>query len=376
MKKIPENTCVAICTPHYDRPHLRYMRSLGPMWKPTRAAGAMIPGAGTHKFDVVGKPISVARNEMTRDALLSSPKVTHVLWIDNDMEFGPEALKILLEHDVPIVGGLCHSRHFPYHPILAKTHHDGRKYGFVFHYPPNTLFEVEATGGAFLLVKREVYELMNAAGFEMSWWSERDGLSEDFSFCELARSLGYKVYVDTGLEIGHVTEIVMNSRMSKLLRPFDWNAWVPDPGVSDGAPRATIVIPTYNQNPKWLKKAVYSASHQTVPVEVIIVDDGSNPPVPFTGWPENVRVIRHIKDKFCGPNAVAYSDDPNAGELVSENRGISAALNTGIKAMTTKKFCWLSSDDLLDPRKVQMQLAHMRDTDGKLSFHRYQQISD
>lgn len=348
-----KDLCLALCTPHYDRPHPKYVSSERLLWKPSSVPGARMPGLGTHRLTTVGKPIAYARNMMTADALAAVPKVTHVLWIDDDMEFPEHALEKLLAHDTPIVGGLCHSRHFPYHPILGKKHHDERGYGFCYHYPPNSLFEVDVTGGAFLLVKREVFEKMNEAGYKDKWWTERDGRSEDFSFCELARSLGYKVYVDTGLEIGHATEIMLTSEVAKKLRPFEWDAWIPDPGVQPGQPLASIVIPTYNQNPRWLKAAVLSAAKQTVPVEVIVVDDGSDPPVPFKGWPENVRVVRH-----------------------NQNFGISAALNTGIKQMTTPYFCWLSSDDILDPRKVHTQLAALRQSGGKLAFHRFQVVGE
>lgn len=379
MTAIPPNVCVGICIPHYGRPHSRYVDSIERLWKPSSVPGAMIPGLGTHKFQTTGKPISLARNEMTRDAL-GFPEITHLLWVDDDMEFPAHALKRLLEHDVPIVGGLCHSRHFPYHPILGKVHHDGRKYGFCFEYPADQLFEVDVTGGAFLLVKREVYEKLNAAGYELSWWNERDGASEDFSFCELARQVGYKVLVDTGLDIGHVAEIVINRESAKKLRPpFHWNAWTPDPGVPTGEAQATIVIPTYNQDPKLLRKAVFSASHQTVPVEVIIVDDGSMPPIPFEGWPDNVQVIRHARWQrpFGHEETLLTLEDAHYPiSAPSENRGIAAALNTGIHEMKTKWFCWLSSDDLLDPRKVEVQLSLLRQTGGKLSFHRYQEIGD
>jgi glycosyltransferase involved in cell wall biosynthesis len=89
-------------------------------------------------------------------------------------------------------------------------------------------------------------------------------------------------------------------------------------------PVASIVIPTYNQRPQYLAEAVNSALGQTVPnVEVIVVDDGSDEP-PFADRdlkPENLQIIRH-----------------------ETNRGIAAALNTGIRASSAPWVCWLSSD--------------------------------
>lgn len=109
--------------------------------------------------------------------------------------------------------------------------------------------------------------------------------------------------------------------------------------------RASIVIPTYNQRPEFLKASIESALGQTAPVEVIVVDDGSTPPVEMPG----------------GMVAICHPC----------NLGISAALNTGIRAMSTDWFCWLSSDDLIVPEKVEIQLAACERSGAKASFHRY-----
>lgn len=85
---------------------------------------------------------------------------------------------------------------------------------------------------------------------------------------------------------------------------------------------------------------------QTVPVEVILVDDGSADILDCTH--PAIKVIRH-----------------------SENRGIAAALNTGIEAMTTEWFCWLPSDDLFAPHKVERQRASLADSGLFASFHQY-----
>lgn len=366
---------VAICIPVYDHPKTCFWRSLNRLWKPSSASIQFERRGGTHTLDVQGFLVEQARRILTAQALEAEPKVDYILFVDDDMEFPPHALKQLLDHNLPIVGGLCHSRRPPFHPILCKKHHEEeRGYGFCYHYPPNSLFEVDVTGGAFVLIKREVFEEISEKFGAGKWWDPRNGRSEDFSFFERAQECGYKVFVDTGLEIGHLTELILYSENAKKLRTYQWEPWNPDPGVqkgSEGKLCASIIIPAYNQKPKYLKSAIQSASHQTVPVEVIVVDDGSDTPIPFEGWPENVRVLRHVKDPIGGAT-VATAVKNN--HLPSQNRGISAALNTGIKDMKTDWFCWLSSDDILDPRKVQLQLAQLKQADGKLGFHRFQVI--
>lgn len=109
------------------------------------------------------------------------------------------------------------------------------------------------------------------------------------------------------------------------------------------APVASITIPTFNTSPALLQAAIDSALGQTVPVEVIVIDDGSDVPVPAQ---DGVRLLRH-----------------------DQNRGIAAALNTGIEAATAPWICWLSSDDEFAPMKVEAQLEHLLRVGGRAGHH-------
>lgn len=342
---------VAICTPVYENPSMSFWRSFRQLWKPHK--GGQIEGV-THLFDAHGILVDKARQILTDAALNASPEVTHLLWVDADMTMPPNALKRLLGHRVPIVGGLCFNRRSPYQPILLREHpgelaRGSERYGFCYHYPPDDLFSVDATGSAFMLVERNVYERIQKE-FGPTWYNPIHDLSEDLSFCWRAKRCGFPIHVDTGLKIGHVAEVVVDEEFAEKNRPYQWDAWRPVSGeVPEGESIASVVIPTFNQNPEYLNAAVLSAAYQTVPVEVIVVDDGSSEPVDDTRWPENVRLIRF-----------------------DSNKGISEALNAGIAEMRTPWFCWLSSDDILDPRKVELQLAACEQGNFKASFTRWQ----
>jgi GT2 family glycosyltransferase len=345
---------VAICVPIYDRPATDFFWAYQQMLKPNSGSEAFGGRGATHFFSTRGILVEEARNQMTLQAL-DEPDVTHVLMLDCDMVPPPHALKRLLEHDVPIVGGLCHNRRPPYQPIVCRWYQESlalgvKRHGFCYHFPPDVLFPVDATGAAFLLIKREVLEAIEKREGK-KWWEKRDGLSEDFSMCVRAQEAGFPIVVDTGLEIGHVGEVLITKEFADKNRPYEWGAWNPEPHYVPGQPVASIVIPVYNQNPRYLRAAVYSAAHQTVPVEVIVVDDGSDVPIPTEGWPQNVRVLR-----------------------VAENLGIANALNYGLKSMVTDWFMWLSSDDFFDPRKVQLQLAALEQARCKAGFTRWQGI--
>lgn len=375
MSKKP--VVVAICIPVYDKITYQFFRSYTQLWVPNPASITFDRQGATHLFSTHSFDVVRARTLLTESALAADPEATHLLFVDDDMLFPPHALKRLIDHDLPVVGGLCHNRRVPYAPLLIRKHVDRDGTGFVYDYPENKLAEVDATGAGFLLVKREVFEAITEKHGPGSWWQQLRGISEDFSFMERARACGFAIHVDTGLSIGHVAEVVVDAAFGAKNRPFQSERWASEPReVKKGEPWATIVIPTYNQVPKHLKAAILSASFQTVPVEVIVVDDGSETPVPAEGWPENVRVLQHVRD-----NGVVSARENAYAKAPPENRGVAEALNTGIQAMRTKWFCWLSSDDLLDPRKVEYQMSALRAASSsrgiaRLSFHRYQVFTE
>jgi hypothetical protein len=398
---------------------------------------------GWYHLEEVGKPVQVARNVLTANALSirvckecgqpqekpllrcpqcgcfdSLPAVTHLFWTDDDMVYPPESLKSLLERDLDFVGGLCHNRRHPYNPVIARNYHpswgfEKGTYGWLFDFPKETLLEVDATGGAFLLIKREVFEnirqreceLMVEAGVELGkysassdeakadlkkllsewgdWWTpgENEGLSEDLSLCRRAKNAGHRIFVDTGLDIGHVGKVVIDTAFARRNRQFEYSQWMAAPGqvlVENEAmrpaepnpekPVATIVITSYNSRPEFLYAAVQSAMMQSVPVEVIVVDDGSEPAIlkDADQWASTSgeKVAPDGSNLFRGPSTFRVIRH-------EKNQGIAAALNTGIEAMTTDWFCWLPSDDLFVPLKVEMQLSALLATGRRCGFHGY-----
>jgi teichuronic acid biosynthesis glycosyltransferase TuaG len=353
---------LAVCMPSKTAPEFQTTVSLE----------SLSLASGTHRFRVTEKSIDVARNMLTKVAL-SHDDVTHLLFIDDDMVFRPESAARLIDHHVPIVGGLCFNRREPYQPVLARLQPPEyaleNRYGWIYDYPKNALVSVDGTGAAFLLVARDVLEAVGGTYGEEHWWDKLPETSEDFSFCWRVRECGYEILVDTGLEIGHIGKVCVDAAFAERNRKFFVGTWhtpftARTEGVQRGKgeeeedvkPRASIVIPAFNPEGRLLQAAVASAVMQTVPVEVIVVDDGSA---------EDIASVTLSRDTAIGKS-------PNLRVIRHEtNRGIAAALNTGLKAMTTDWFCWLSSDDLLDAAKVEQQLHLMELARAKASFHQY-----
>ena len=105
--------------------------------------------------------------------------------------------------------------------------------------------------------------------------------------------------------------------------------------------KISVIIPTYNRI-LFLKRSIDSVLEQTLqPYEIIIVDDGSSD----------------------GTSAMIKTNYPNLKLIYQENKGVSAARNTGVKASSGDWVCFLDSDDEWKKNKLSEQhIALEKDT--------------
>ena len=102
------------------------------------------------------------------------------------------------------------------------------------------------------------------------------------------------------------------------------------------APRVGVVIPVFDTPPGFLREAVSSALAQTVPVDVVMVDDCSTDPDTLQALDElasttRARLLRH-----------------------EVNLGPGIAVNTGVEALEVPYVFTLGSDDLVEPTYAQL----------------------
>jgi glycosyltransferase involved in cell wall biosynthesis len=112
-------------------------------------------------------------------------------------------------------------------------------------------------------------------------------------------------------------------------------------------PLVSVIIPVFNGK-NFLHDAVSSVLEQSYfDFEVIIVDDGS----------EDDKYVNQLVKEF---------DDSRLMSIRKENGGVSTALNYGIKHAKGKYFCWLSHDDKIPKRKLELQVECLEAQDSLL----------
>lgn len=101
-------------------------------------------------------------------------------------------------------------------------------------------------------------------------------------------------------------------------------------------PLVSILVPAYNVE-EWIADTVQSAIGQTWPrKEIIVVDDGSGD--------RTAEVARRFASK-------------EVAVVSTENQGAAAARNHALRLSQGDYIQWLDADDLLDPDKIERQLA-------------------
>jgi hypothetical protein len=130
----------------------------------------------------------------------------HLLFVDSDMRFPPDALLRLLSHKQPIVAANYATRRAPVQTVAER---DGKR--LVLAPDASGLIEVDWVGTGLMLVDMDVFKTLPAPWFHLMYHPEESSYSgEDVWFCRHARAHGIRVLVDQDLshQVGHVGEFV------------------------------------------------------------------------------------------------------------------------------------------------------------------------
>lgn len=169
--------------------------------------------------------ISRARNTLTAK-FLNTPESTHLMFIDADIGWEPWHLLVMLNARKDVIGGLYPMKSLPVKWCVNGI--PGKEEGTP--EEPN-IVEVSKTGTGFLLIKRDVFEKLDAHPatrhfnndiglpeelnkYMKTYFDtavrENRYYSEDWTFCENWRDLGGQVFVDKRVLLRHVGTYVFD----------------------------------------------------------------------------------------------------------------------------------------------------------------------
>jgi hypothetical protein len=180
----------AIVTPSRDLVHATYTYDLVELIRrdPTVRYGMSL-----------GSMLGNLRQAMVSGAL--SNGATHVLMIDSDMRFPPDALERLLTHNVDLVGA---------NYVARGGQSNTARYADGSYVPSKDrtgLEPVHVVGCGVVLISAAVFRALDPPWFPTPWDEESaQHVSEDVYFCARAAKAGYQAYVDHDLsrDVKHV----------------------------------------------------------------------------------------------------------------------------------------------------------------------------
>lgn len=169
---------------------------------------------------IIGNVLPWQRNE-----IVNRMEGDWILFIDDDMVWRPDTIARLVatrdEHDLDIVGALCFRRAFPFQPTMyMREKPDEGLYNPREKWDEGEIVEVDATGMAFCLIHKRVFEMIagpippieirrKIGGPPPNFFHWYGSMGEDLRFCQDAKAAGARIWVDTSIEVGHVSKQVI-----------------------------------------------------------------------------------------------------------------------------------------------------------------------
>ena len=148
-----------------------------------------------------GTLVYFARENLARYAIANH--FSHVLWLDSDMVFDDEIVEDLQFSGKEIVTGIAHSRRPPFSSCLFTEIFPGVE-KWKGDYPRDT-FKVAACGMACVLMSVDVLDKVRETfGTMFQPMTNPITYGEDVAFCWRASQVGYSIYAEPGVRVGHV----------------------------------------------------------------------------------------------------------------------------------------------------------------------------
>jgi len=171
--------------------------------------------------------ITAIRNNLVVQALEEC--CTHLLMMDTDQVYQIDTIPKLLSHEKDVVGVSVHRRYPPFDSIMYRG-----ELGNYHHVPDEDCFsgkliEVDATGCGCILCNTDVFFDIPYPWFKEYKRSDGRVVGEDIDFCSKLKASGHEIYIDTSIEIGHLTTMEVTRSFYKLYKKLKGFEWRPPP---------------------------------------------------------------------------------------------------------------------------------------------------
>ena len=221
---------IYIATPIFDRPQPEYSYSLALMIPYMKA---------TYLVDQFENSLL---SEGRTDKFFSARDIEadYLMFVDSDMMFPPDALMKLIAHKRDIMTGVYFRRGAPYSPIIYDFMPNGRVRNYTT--IPDKPFKVDACGAGFLLISKKVLKAytkevamrqpgmfldgyMGQPFHHISFMTDNgpEQLSEDVSFCHRMKALGFEIWADPSIRLGHAGRFVAHREHYDAMHKLELN---------------------------------------------------------------------------------------------------------------------------------------------------------
>lgn len=204
-----------IAIPTLDYVHADFVKCLTKLIMKLKSDGV--------RFDVEiisGTLVYSARDKLAKKAV--NEGYTHTLWVDSDMIFTEDVLDDLMFSGNQFVTGIYHTRRPPHGSCIFKDISlDNISKYMGNDYPKNT-FEIAGCGfGCVLIDVQIIKDVLMTYG---EAFLPIHGLGEDIAFCQRVHELGYKMYCEPAVRLGHIGHIA--------IYPEDHEKWLNDNNIN------------------------------------------------------------------------------------------------------------------------------------------------
>jgi len=184
--------------------YLQFMTSFLTLNSPSYAL--LLPAFPVGEFP---RDIAAVRNNIVDQALYEG--CTHLLMMDTDQVYmDEETITKLLSHKKQVVSAPVHRRYPPFDNILLRG-----EVGNFLSIPEDEaysgkLVQVDATGTGCILYDCSIFNEIPEPWFEFGIGKEGQPIGEDINFCMKLKEKGIPIFVDTSINIGHLSLFEVN----------------------------------------------------------------------------------------------------------------------------------------------------------------------